>query len=93
MYAVLFTYNFDEDSSVVLFDDEEEAKDFLYDSFDEERRIEMDEYKWGVDSLVAADRTYACITHTRINPDGEDYEDVCEYRLCYDVRDMRHTKQ
>lgn len=93
MYAVLFTYNFDEDSSVVLFDDEEKAKDFLYNSFDEERRIEMDEYKWGVASLVTPDKTYACITYTRFKADGEDYEDVCEYRLCYDVRDMRHTKQ
>lgn len=85
MYAVIFTYNFDEDSSVYLFEDEELAKEFLYESFCEERRIETEENEWDVDSLVAADRTYALISHSDIGADGEEYEDICEYRLSYNV--------
>ena len=89
MYAVVFTYNFDEESEVTLFDSFEEATDYLYESFVEERRIEREENGWDVDSLVAVDKTFASISHCGVDSDGEEYEDVCEYRLCSDVRDMR----
>ena len=43
MYAVVFTYSFDQDCAVYLFQGEQSAKEFLKESFDEELRIEVEE--------------------------------------------------
>ena len=82
-YAVIFTYNFDNDSQIFLFgDDYDGAKQFLEDSFKEELRIEVEENEWGddVESWHNDEWTNASITHWV----GIDY-DVCEYRLCTHV--------
>lgn len=82
-YAVIFTYNFDNDSQIFLFgDDYDGAKQFLEDSFKEELRIEVEENEWGddVESWHNDEWTCASITHWV----GIDY-DVCEYRLCTNV--------
>ena len=76
MYAVIFTYNFDEDSSVYLFEDEELAKEFLYESFCEERRIETEENEWDASYEISEDELYGKIT-TRF----ADHDDITEYRV------------
>jgi hypothetical protein len=81
-YAVIFTYNFDEQSDCYLFDDYDTAKKFLKDSFDEELRIETEENEWDdVESMMNDTETYGEIRH--YVPDGCD---VCEYRLCTNVK-------
>ena len=42
-YAVIFTYSFDGDVAVYLFQDELSAKKFLRDSYEEELRIDKEE--------------------------------------------------
>ena len=82
-YAVLFTYNFDEESEVTLFDDYDTAKQYLKESYEEELRIERDENEWEdeLEYFIDDDGTYAEIKHY-----GNFGEDICEYRLCTNVR-------
>lgn len=83
-YAVIFTYNFDNDSEITLFgDDYDGAVQYLKDSFNEEFRIETEENGWedDVETWHNDEWTNASITHWV----GIDY-DVCEYRLCTHVR-------
>lgn len=60
-YAVVFTYSFDNDAAVYLFDTIEEAKDFMLKSYKEELRIDKEENGFDVDGFVMDDNTYAKI--------------------------------
>lgn len=62
-HAVIFSYSFDDDVAVYLFDDEEKAKDFLRSNYQEEIRIERDENGFDVDDMIDADCGYAEITY------------------------------
>lgn len=63
-YAVVFTYSFDTDSAVYLFDTQEEAIDYMMKSFEEELRIDQEENGWNSEGYVAEDKMYAeIITH------------------------------
>ena len=82
-YAVIFTYNFDNDSQIFLFgDDYEGAKQFLEDSYKEELRIEIEENGWEdeMEYDIDENKTYAQINHF-----VSDGVDTCEYRLCTHV--------
>ena len=41
-YAVIYTYSFDSDSAVYLFDDYDDAADFLEESFERELETEIE---------------------------------------------------
>lgn len=84
MYAVIFTYSFDPDAQVFLFRSEEKAKNFLKESFEQEYRVELDENEWEVDAEHNDDWTHASVTHF-----GDFGEDVCEYHLSCDVRNVK----
>lgn len=45
-YAVIFTYSFDDETSVYLFETESEAVKFLRDTYEEELRIDIEENEW-----------------------------------------------
>ena len=45
-FAVVFTYSFDDDAAVYLFDTQDEAVDFLKQSILEEYRIDTEENGW-----------------------------------------------
>lgn len=75
-YAVIFTYSFDRECPVYLFQTEDEAITFLRDSFNEEVRIDTEENEWNVDSEISEDGRYVKITdHFR------DHDDVTEMRI------------
>ena len=81
-YAVIFTYDFDTESDVTLFDDYDAAKQYLKESFNEELRIETEENEWDdVETYMNDDETYGEIRHYT-----DDGIDTCEYRLCTNVR-------
>jgi hypothetical protein len=79
-YAVVFTYNFDPESEIFLFDDYDTAKNFLKESFEREVNVEEVENGWEIDSWHNDEWTWATITHW-VN----DGHDDCEYRLCTHV--------
>ena len=60
-YAVIFTYSFDDEVAVYLFETEEEAKKFLKDSFSEELRIDTEENEWNSEGTISEDGWYAKI--------------------------------
>lgn len=63
-YAVVFTYSFDTDSAVYLFDTEEKAIDYMMKSLEEELRIDQEENGWDSEGYVTEDKMYAkIITH------------------------------
>ena len=70
MYAVVFTYSFDQDCAVYLFQTEAEAKRFLRDNYDEELRIEREENGLSPSGSISDDGWYAVITTD--NDDGSD---------------------
>jgi hypothetical protein len=75
-YAVVFTYSFDADSAVYLFDTEEKAIDYMMKSFEEELRIDQEENGWDSEGYVTEDKMYAkIITHY---PSGDG---VTEYHV------------
>lgn len=76
-YAVVFTYSFDEDAAVYLFDTFEEATGFLEGAYNEELRIERDENGWDPDGFITELKTYARIS----TPGTGGVDDVCEYHL------------
>lgn len=75
-YAVIFTYSFDGETAVYLFPDEESAKQFLKDSFEEELRIDTEENEWGSAGYIDADGWYA-----QIRTHFEDHVDKTEMRI------------
>lgn len=85
MYGVIFTYNFDHDSSISLFETLEEAQNYLVESYEEEKRIETEENGWDVECSITDDKTYASIVHSGIDPSGEEYRDICEYHLACNI--------
>ena len=60
-YAVIFTYSFDCDSAVYLFDTFESATKFLESSYAEELRIDSEENGWDTTGLINDEKTYAKI--------------------------------
>ncbi len=58
-YAVIFTYSFDEDVAVYLFDDEASAKKFLKESYEEELRIDIEENGWNSSGHINDEGNYA----------------------------------
>ena len=75
-YAVIFTYSFDDEVVVYLFDTEKEATDFLVASFQEEKRIDEEENGWNPECWLSEDRWQATITNRFF-----DHEDVTEFRI------------
>lgn len=59
MYAVVFTYSFDQDCAVYLFQTEAEAKQFLQDNYIEELRVEREENGQRPSAKIADDGWYA----------------------------------
>ena len=83
-YAVVFTYNFDSESEIFLFgNDYDKALQFLKDSFNKELRIETEENEWDNEVEVWHNDTF---THAEIRHYVPDGCDVCEYRLCANVK-------
>ena len=60
-YAVIFTYSFDDEVAVYLFETEEEAKNFLANSYKEELRIDTEENEWNSEGTISEDGWYAKI--------------------------------
>lgn len=82
-YAVIFTYNFDTETEVYLFDDFDKASWFLQKSFEAELITETEENEWeDVESWHNNDWTAASITHYV----GIDHDD-CNYYLCTNVKE------
>ena len=75
-YAVIFTYSFDGDVAVYLFDDEESAVRMLRENFEEERRIDVEENGWDVDAIITDDGWYA-----KIIDHFCDRDDITEMRI------------
>lgn len=75
-FAVIFTYSFDDEVVVYLFDNESDAKKFLFDSYREEMRVDTEENGWNAEGWISEDGRYARIT-TRF----DNGEDTTEFRL------------
>lgn len=75
-YAVVFTYSFDSEVSVYLFPDEEAAKLFLRNSFENETRIDKEENGWDTFAEIDEDGWYAKITNQ-----FDDHTNITEYRI------------
>lgn len=75
-YAVIFTYSFDDDVAVYLFEDEESAKNFLKSSYLEELRIDTEENGWDSIGALSDDGLYATITTSFF-----DHEDTTKLRI------------
>lgn len=69
MYAVIFIYSFDWDVAVYLFEDLEEAKEFLKSSAEEEYRIDTEENGWTTELEFDNDNCYAKITNHFLDRD------------------------
>ena len=69
-YAVVFTYSFDSDVAVYLFDTEEEAKAYLLGCLHEEMRIQTEENCWDSEYTLTNDGWEATIiSHMRFGDD------------------------
>ena len=75
-YAVIFTYSFDNDVAVYLFETYEKAKKFLKESFLEEVRIDIEENGWNTEYSICNDGDYAIITNH-----FNDHSDTTEFRI------------
>lgn len=75
-YAVVFTYSFDADAAVYLFDTVLEAREFLFKSYKEELRIDTEENGWSSEGYIQEDGMYAKITNH-----FQDGDDVTEFHL------------
>lgn len=60
-YAVIFTYSFDSEVAVYLFDTVEEAREFLASSYREEMRIDIEENGWDSVGEIDESGDYASI--------------------------------
>ena len=78
-YAVIFSYSFDDEVAVYLFETEEEAKNFLADSYKEELRIDTEENEWNSEGTISEDGWYAKIENYYGNEGSE--PDVTEFRI------------
>ena len=78
-YAVIFTYNFDDEVAVYLFETEEEAKNFLESSYKEELRIDTEENEWNSEGTISEDGWYAKIEN--YFGDEESEPAVTEFRI------------
>jgi hypothetical protein len=83
-YAVIITYSFDDETPVVLFENREEAVEFIRKTSKREYDIDVNENGWGE------------ITEYSIDPDGEhariinhfsDHDDITDWSIgtTYDV--------
>lgn len=72
-YAVTFRYGFDRDTATYLFCDEEAAKKFLRDNFNQEVRIDIAENGWDTISEISDDGWEAKITNRFV-----DHDDIME---------------
>ena len=61
-FAVVFTYSFDQDCAVYLFDTEVEAVNYLRENYEEELRIEREENNQNPIAYIEEDGWYAQIT-------------------------------
>lgn len=75
-YAVIFTYDFDDDVAVYLFSDEEKARTFLRENFEREVEIDTEENGYDTESYIREDGWYAKIINH-----FDDHDDVTEYRV------------
>lgn len=75
-YAVIFTYSFDDDTAVYLFDSEKEAVDFLRGSVMEEFRIDTEENGWDSSCNISDDGYYG-----EIKTNFFDRIDITEARI------------
>lgn len=75
-YAVVFTYSFDDDVAVYLFEELESAKKFLIDNYKEELRVDVQENGFLTTSYITENRRYASITNH-----FEDHDDVTEMHI------------
>lgn len=78
-YAVIFTYSFDDEVAVYLFETEEEAKNFLESSYKEELRIDIEENGWHSEGTISEDGWYAKIEI--YFGDGGSEPNVTEFRI------------
>lgn len=76
-YAVIFTYSFDDEVAVYLFEDDKSAEKFLREAYEEELRIQVEENEWDAEGEIDEGGWYAKITT------HSDYygDDVIEYRI------------
>lgn len=77
-YAVIYTYSFDDDVAVYLFETEEEAVAFLRSSYEEELRIDIEENGWISRGEISDDGQYAKIETVSIGCIGVD---TTEFRI------------
>lgn len=75
-YAVIFSYSFDDDVAVYLFETVDEAIGFLVGSYKEELRIDTEENDWYSEGFLADDHYSA-----RITTYFSDHTDVTEFRV------------
>lgn len=77
-YAVIYTYSFDDDVAVYLFETEEEAMVFLRSSYEEELRIDTEENGWVSSGEISDDGWYARIETSSLRCPNVD---VTEFRI------------
>ena len=75
-YAVVFTYSFDADAAVYLFDTVLEAREFWFKSYKEELRTDTEENGWSSEGYIQEDGMYAKITNH-----FQDGDDVTEFHI------------
>ena len=77
-YAVIFTYSFDSEIAVYLFETFEEAKEFLKTNFELEKKIDIEENGWEdiSDFEISEDGGYAKIINH-----FPDRDDITEYHI------------
>ena len=76
-YAVVASYSFDQDATVHLFTDYNQARSFLKTSWKEEIRVDTKENRWLTDYEISEAGDYAKIINH-----FDDRDDVTEWKLC-----------
>ncbi len=77
-YAVIYTYSFDDDVAVYLFETEEKAVAFLKASYEEALRIDVEENGWVSSGEISDDGWYARIETSSLRCHDVD---VIEFRV------------
>ena len=75
-YAVVFSYSFDEDVAVYLFDSADDAKKYLRESLLEEYRIDTEENGWDSSYFISESGLYG-----RIENRFKDQTDITEFQV------------
>ena len=75
-FAVVCSYSFDNDTAVYLFTNENEAKLFLKDNFEQEIKIDVEENGYDTESFISSDGWYAKIINH-----FADHDNVTEFRI------------